>query len=157
MPPRRSALFGTVDSWLLWNLTGGAKGVGSTTRHVTDVTNASRTMLMDLSSCTWHDDSLRALGLAGLATAEGSLPQIVSSAEVLGHVADGGPCVSRNRTGDPQAARLPDPSWRSMEITGDHWRSRVRSRVRSREISPPLPCLSSLSSFCLSSFCLSSP
>ena len=37
-----TALVGTVDSWLLWNLTGGARGVGSTTRHVTDVTNASR-------------------------------------------------------------------------------------------------------------------
>ena len=36
-----TALVGTVDSWLVWNLTGGAKGVGGTTRHVTDVTNAS--------------------------------------------------------------------------------------------------------------------
>lgn len=43
------ALFGTVDSWLIWNLTGGASGVGSTTRHVTDITNASRTMMMDLA------------------------------------------------------------------------------------------------------------
>ena len=46
-----NALFGTVDTWLAWNLTGGAKGVGSTTKHVTDVTNASRTMMMDLAAC----------------------------------------------------------------------------------------------------------
>ncbi len=44
------ALFGTVDSWLLWNLTG---------RHVTDVTNASRTMLMDLRTLQWDDEMLR--------------------------------------------------------------------------------------------------
>ena len=39
-------MFGNVDSWLIWNLTGGANGVNN---HVTDVTNASRTMLMDLN------------------------------------------------------------------------------------------------------------
>ena len=43
-----TALVGTVDSWLMWNLTGAAKGVGTTTRYVTDVTNASRTMMVDL-------------------------------------------------------------------------------------------------------------
>jgi glycerol kinase len=42
------ALFGTIDTWLLWNLSGGHEGGG---KHVTDVTNASRTMLMDLASC----------------------------------------------------------------------------------------------------------
>ena len=48
------AIFGTTDSWLMWNLTGGANGG----RHVTDVTNASRTMLMDLETLDWDDELL---------------------------------------------------------------------------------------------------
>ncbi|MBD3242978.1 MAG: glycerol kinase GlpK [Chitinivibrionales bacterium] len=48
----RRALFGTVDSWLIWNLTGGVHGG----RHLTDVTNASRTMLMDLERLDWDSD-----------------------------------------------------------------------------------------------------
>jgi glycerol kinase len=48
------AIFGTTDSWLIWNLTGGANGG----RHVTDVTNASRTMLMDLETLDWDDELL---------------------------------------------------------------------------------------------------
>ena len=48
------AIFGTTDSWLIWNLTGGATGG----RHVTDVTNASRTMLMDLETLDWDDELL---------------------------------------------------------------------------------------------------
>jgi glycerol kinase len=48
------ALFGTVDCWLLWNLTGGVRGGV----HVTDVTNASRTMLMDLRTLDWDDELL---------------------------------------------------------------------------------------------------
>ncbi len=51
---RGDALFGTVDSWLLWNLTGGPDGGV----HVTDVTNASRTMLMDLASLAWDPQLL---------------------------------------------------------------------------------------------------
>ncbi len=49
------ALFGTIDSWIIWNLTGGA--------HVTDVTNASRTMLMDLRKLDWDDELLQVLGV----------------------------------------------------------------------------------------------
>ena len=49
---RGDAIFGTVDTWLLWNLTGGG-GV-----HVTDVTNASRTMLMNLATLDWDDELL---------------------------------------------------------------------------------------------------
>ena len=48
------ALFGTVDSWVVWNLTGGPNGG----QHVTDVTNASRTMLMDLETLQWDDELL---------------------------------------------------------------------------------------------------
>jgi glycerol kinase len=84
-----TALFGTVDTWLAWNLTGGAAGVANgTTRHVTDVTNASRTMMMDLGSCSWHGPSIDALGASVAASA---LPEIVSSAEEIGTICDGGP------------------------------------------------------------------
>jgi glycerol kinase len=51
---RGDALFGTTDSWLLWNLTGGTRGGA----HVTDVTNASRTMLMDLQTLDWDEELL---------------------------------------------------------------------------------------------------
>jgi glycerol kinase len=54
-------LFGTVDSWLIWNLTG---------RHITDVTNASRTMMMNLSTMDWDDALLAALGVPRAMLAE---------------------------------------------------------------------------------------
>ncbi len=53
------AVMGTIDSWLLWNLTGGTGGG----RHVTDVSNASRTMLMDLDTLTWSNEMLAAMGI----------------------------------------------------------------------------------------------
>ena len=53
------AVMGTVDSWLVWNLTGGVAGG----KHVTDVTNASRTLLMDLDTLDWSDDLLMTLGI----------------------------------------------------------------------------------------------
>jgi glycerol kinase len=56
---RGDALFGTTDSWLLWNLTGGREGGV----HVTDVTNASRTMLMDLETLDWDDELLSFFGI----------------------------------------------------------------------------------------------
>ena len=52
-------LFGTIDTWLIWNLTGGVRGG----LHVTDVTNASRTMLMDLSALDWSDELLALTGI----------------------------------------------------------------------------------------------
>ncbi|GAB4533021.1 MAG: glycerol kinase GlpK [Anaerolineae bacterium] len=54
-----TALFGNVDTWLIWNLTGGPKGGA----HITDVTNASRTMLMDLHSLDWDQELLDVLGI----------------------------------------------------------------------------------------------
>ncbi|MGD0462605.1 MAG: glycerol kinase GlpK [Tepidisphaeraceae bacterium] len=51
---RGDALFGTIDSWLIWHLTGGVRGG----RHVTDVTNASRTMLMNLTTLRWDDSMI---------------------------------------------------------------------------------------------------
>ncbi len=53
------ALFGTIDSWLIWNLTGGPRGGA----HVTDVTNASRTLLMDLRTRQWDPELLEILGI----------------------------------------------------------------------------------------------
>ncbi len=70
---RGELLFGNVDSWLIWNLTGGpAGGV-----HVTDVTNASRTMLMNLKTLDWDDDILKAMGVP-----RAMLPAIKASSEV---------------------------------------------------------------------------
>src|SRR5712691_1719641 len=66
-------LFGTIDSWLIWHLTGGVEGGV----HVTDVTNASRTMLMGLESLAWEPALLDAVGVP-LAM----LPAIRSSSEV---------------------------------------------------------------------------
>lgn len=68
---------GTVDSWLIWNLTG--KEV-----HVTDVTNASRTMLLDLKTLKWSDEMC-----AFFEIPKAILPQIRSSAEIYGNVKDG--------------------------------------------------------------------
>lgn len=90
------ALFGTLESWLIWNLTGGPKhGI-----HVTDVTNASRTMLMDLRSLQW---SSKLLGLLDIP--EAMLPRIVSNSEVYAHctsVLPGVPIAAA--IGDQQAA-----------------------------------------------------
>jgi glycerol kinase len=72
---RGQALFGTIDSWLVWNLTGGAQGG----RHITDVTNASRTQLMDLATLQWDDDILRLFDIP-----RACLPEILSSSEVYG-------------------------------------------------------------------------
>ena len=66
-----SAVMGTIDSWLMWNLTGGIDGG----RHVTDVTNAARTLLMDLDTLDWSDDLLGAMGVPRSMVAE-ILPSI---------------------------------------------------------------------------------
>jgi glycerol kinase len=66
---------GTMDSFLIWNLTGGANGGV----HVTDVSNASRTQLMDLRRLEWDEQILREFGIPGQI-----LPRVVSSSEVYG-------------------------------------------------------------------------
>ena len=68
-------LFGTIDSWVIWNLTGGA-GSGV---HVTDVSNASRTMLMNLRTLDWDDEMLAVMGVP-----RAMLPAIKGSSEVYG-------------------------------------------------------------------------
>ena len=72
---RGEVLFGTMETWLVWNLTGGPRGGV----HVTDVTNASRTMLMDIASLQWDDGLLSAMGVP-----RSVLPEIRSSSEVYG-------------------------------------------------------------------------
>ncbi|MFC0307054.1 glycerol kinase GlpK [Rhizorhabdus histidinilytica] len=71
------ALFGTIDSWLAWNLTGGPEGGV----HLTDVTNASRTMLMDLATCAWDDELLATFGIP-----RACLPRIVASSALHGTI-----------------------------------------------------------------------
>jgi glycerol kinase len=73
---RGDLYFGTIDTWLLWNMTGGVDGG----IHVTDVTNASRTMLMDLDTLQWRDDVAAEFGIP-----LSMLPTIRSSSEVYGH------------------------------------------------------------------------
>jgi glycerol kinase len=92
MPQRRLA-FGTVDSWLIWKLTGGSV-------HVTDLTNASRTMLLDLRTGSWDDDLL-----ALFSVDRELLPTVVGSSGVVGETAFlGAPVPIAGIAGDQQAA-----------------------------------------------------
>jgi glycerol kinase len=87
-------LMGTIDSWLVWNLSGGL--------HVTDATNASRTMLMDLDTLDWAPDIAADLGIP-----VAMLPQIRSSSEVYAQVRERGPLAGvpiAGILGDQQAA-----------------------------------------------------
>ncbi len=95
------ALFGNVDTWLIWNLTGGVNGGA----HVTDVTNASRTMLMNLDTLSWNEEIAKAMGIP-----MSMLPTIKSSSEVYGYTLDNGPFGGRipvaGDLGDQQAATV---------------------------------------------------
>ncbi|GAA0449974.1 glycerol kinase [Paractinoplanes deccanensis] len=91
---RGDAIFGNTDSWLLWNMTGGVDGG----RHVTDVTNASRTMLMNLETLDWDDELLGFFGIP-----RSMLPEIRPSS-------------------DPDTygvARWPGPLGGEVPLTGD--------------------------------------
>ncbi|MBK6631010.1 MAG: glycerol kinase GlpK [Betaproteobacteria bacterium] len=93
---RRGELaFGTVDSWLVWNLTGGRL-------HVTDVTNASRTLLFDIHRGDWDEELLALFDIP-----REVLPRVVRSSAVLGETAPGlfdGPIALGGMAGDQQAA-----------------------------------------------------
>ncbi len=78
---RGDLLFGNTDSWVLWNMTGGVDGGV----HSTDVTNASRTMLMDLDTLSWREDICADMGIP-----MSMLPEIHSSSEVYGPGRQGG-------------------------------------------------------------------
>jgi glycerol kinase len=85
--------FGTVDSWLVWNLTGGKV-------HVTDASNASRTMLLDITKGEWDDELLNLFGVP-----RSMLPEVRSSSEVYGVTTLlGAPIPIAGIAGDQQAA-----------------------------------------------------
>ncbi len=89
-------LFGNIDTWCIWNLTGGANGGV----HITDVTNASRTLLMDLQTLDWDDEILDLMGIP-----RAMLPAIRPSSEVYGNaVGDLNGIPVAGDLGDQQAA-----------------------------------------------------
>jgi glycerol kinase len=95
-------LFGTIDSWLIWNLTGGPSGG----RHLTDATNASRTQLMNLATLDWDEDILRLFDVP-----RACLPKIRSSSEFYGPCQDGpsgAPDGSVGLSGVPLAGAIGD-------------------------------------------------
>ena len=92
---RGELLFGTVETWLIWNLTGGRV-------HVTDCSNASRTMLFNINTLQWDEEILRELDIP-----RAMLPEVRPSSEIYG-TADpvffGGPIPIAGAAGDQQAA-----------------------------------------------------
>ncbi|CAO2036749.1 unnamed protein product [Urochloa humidicola] len=94
------ALFGTIDTWLIWNLTGSVAGG----QHVTDCSNASRTMLMNLKTLDWDKPTLDVLGISAAI-----LPKIICNSEKIGVVANGFPLAGVSISGclgDQHAAML---------------------------------------------------
>ena len=90
---RGEILFGTVDSWLVWKLTGGKV-------HITDATNAARTMIFDIHRLDWDDTLLNALDIP-----RAMLPRVCSSSEIYGYVSlPGGDVPISGIAGDQQAA-----------------------------------------------------
>ena len=97
-------LFGTVDSWLVWKLTGGAA-------HVTDQTNASRTMIYDIRTLDWDDELLRALNIP-----RAMLPRVCGSSQVYGTVnLEGREIPIAGIAGDQQAALFGQGCFRAGE------------------------------------------
>ncbi len=98
---RGDALFGNIDSWVIWNLTGGARGGV----HITDYTNASRTMLLNLKTLDWDDELLDLFGIP-----RAMLPKLRPSSDrdLYGFTDPTGPCGGRvpicGDLGDQQAA-----------------------------------------------------
>ncbi|NQU23084.1 MAG: glycerol kinase, partial [Candidatus Nealsonbacteria bacterium] len=92
---RGEILFGTVDTWLIWRLTGGRC-------HATDYSNASRTLIYNIHTLDWDDELLDILDVP-----RAMLPEVRSSSEVYGETADewfGGPIPIAGNAGDQQAA-----------------------------------------------------
>ncbi|HFE67266.1 MAG TPA: glycerol kinase [Chloroflexi bacterium] len=95
------AIFGNMDTWIIWNLTGGPQGGA----HVTDVTNASRTMLMNLDGLRWSDSITNVMGVP-----KSMLPEIRPSSDVYGYTTEDGPFGGKipvsGDLGDQQAATV---------------------------------------------------
>jgi glycerol kinase len=93
---RGDLLFGTIDSWLIWNLSGGKL-------HVTDVSNAARTLMFDIHARCWDDELLRMLDIPRC-----MLPEVSSSSEIYGHTGTSPICPAgvpiSGVAGDQQAA-----------------------------------------------------
>jgi glycerol kinase len=103
---RGELAFGTVDSWLIWHLTSG-------TKHVTDVTNASRTLLFNIVKGEWDAELLRIFGVP-----ESMLPEVVWSSERVGEVTTTlglGGAVIAGIAGDQQAALFGQLCWQAGE------------------------------------------
>ncbi|MEU0488414.1 glycerol kinase GlpK [Nocardiopsis changdeensis] len=104
---RGEVLFGTMDTWIIWKLTG---------RHVTDVTNASRTMLMNLATLEWDSEILDAMGIPAAV-----LPEIRSSSEVYGQARgylEGVPVASS--LGDQHAALFGQTCFDPGDVKGTY-------------------------------------
>ena len=101
-------LFGNIDTWVIWNLTGGIKGGV----HVTDVTNASRTMLMNLETLDWDPDMLKVMDIP-----RAMLPAIKASSEVYGYAKNSGldDIPVAGDLGDQQAALFGQTCYASGE------------------------------------------
>lgn len=99
--------FGTVDSWLIWNLTDGKT-------HVTDVTNASRTLLFNIHTLDWDDELLEILDIP-----KAILPKVVSCSEVVGETSVrslGKKLTISGIAGDQQAALFGQLCWESGDV-----------------------------------------
>jgi glycerol kinase len=99
---RGELLFGNIDSWLIWNLTGREA-------HVTDVTNASRTMLMNLTTLDWDGEILKTMGIP-----RAMLPEIRSSSEVYGYINARGGVLAAGDGG-----RSVPPLFKGIPVAGD--------------------------------------
>jgi glycerol kinase len=97
---RGDLLFGNVDTWIIWNLTG---------EHVTDVTNASRTLLMNLETLDWDDEILNVMDVP-----RAMLPKIKSSSEIYGYVGAGLAPVQSAARGQSQGLPL-----QGVPVAGD--------------------------------------
>lgn len=101
-------LFGTVDTWLLWNLTGGKV-------HATDVTNASRTLLFNINTLNWDEDLLKLFGVN-----KSLLPEIKDTAGLFGYTDPknffGLACPIMSMVGDQQAALFGESCFEKGEI-----------------------------------------
>ena len=123
------AAFGTVDSWLVFKLTG---------RHVTDRTNASRTMLFDIHRLRWDEDLCELLGVD-----PASLPEALPSACVFGTTAEfGGEVPVAGIAGDQQAALFGQACFdaRQRQEHLRHRQLRPAQHRRRRRRRPPTAC-----------------
>lgn len=105
---RGELYFGTADSWIIWNLTGGIDGG----LHITDVTNASRTMLMDLNTLQWDHEILQIMGIP-----DSVLPKIMPSSLVYGRtISEFGYVPVASDLGDQQAALFGQTCFKTGEV-----------------------------------------